>query len=386
MRIILYTGKGGVGKTSIAAATAIRSAKEGLKTLIVSTDPAHSLGDSLDLELSSEPVEVMENLWAQEIDTIHEVEQGWGQIQKYITALFTSKAIQDITTEELTVFPGLEELLCLLRILRHYKQKTYDVLIIDCAPTGETLTLLSYPEVFSWWMEKLFPIKRKAMKILRPVAQPLLGIPLPSDNVMGELARVFEQLQEMREIIGDRETTSIRIVVNPEKMVIKEAKRSFTYLNLYNYNVDAIVVNRVMPDTIEDSHFKMWKEIHSRYKEEIEESFSPLPIYNVPLFEQEVVGIEMLSRLGQNYLPDQPADIKYNTRTHEVTKEGEEYVFALQMPFTDKKDLSLNQKADELIIKAGTMKRSIALPRTLMNLVVKGARFEDEVLKIRFGS
>lgn len=386
MRIILYTGKGGVGKTSIAAATAIRSAKEGLKTLIVSTDPAHSLGDSLDLELSSEPVEVMENLWAQEIDTIHEVEQGWGQIQKYITTLFTSKAIQDITVEELTVFPGLEELLCLLRILRYYKQKTYDVLIIDCAPTGETLTLLSYPEVLSWWMEKLFPIQRKAVKIMRPVAQPLLGITLPSDNVMGELVRVFEQLQEMREIIGDRETTSIRIVVNPEKMVIKEAKRSFTYLNLYNYNVDAIVVNRVMPDTIVDTHFKMWKEIHKRYKEEIEESFSPLPIYNVPLFEQEVVGIEMLNRLGQTYLPDQPADIKYNTRTHEVTKEGEEYVFALRMPFTDKKDLSLNQKADELIIKAGAMKRSIALPRTLTNLVVKGAKFEDEVLKIRFGS
>ena len=265
MRIILYTGKGGVGKTSIAAATAVKSAGEGRKTLVVSTDPAHSLGDSLDLKLTSEPVEIQENLWAQEIDSIHEVEKGWGKVQEYLTALFTAKTIKDITTEELTVFPGMEDLLSLLRILNYYKEKTFDVIIIDCAPTGETLALLSFPDMLRWWMDKLFPLKRKAMKLVGPVAGPILGVPMPSDGVMGEIENIYNQLDEMRQIFSDRETTSIRIVVNPEKMVIKEARRSFTYLNLYDFNIDAIIVNKVIPEKVTDEYFKVWMDIQKKY-------------------------------------------------------------------------------------------------------------------------
>lgn len=386
MRIILYTGKGGVGKTSIAAATALKSARNGLKTLVVSTDAAHSLGDSLDMPLSPEPIEIEKNFWAQEIDSIHEVEQGWGKVQQYLTALLTAKTVKDITTEELTVFPGMEDLLSLLRILKYYKEKTYDVIIIDCAPTGETLALLSFPEMMRWWMTKLFPIKRKAVKVVKPVVEPLLGVPMPTDGVMGEIENIHHQLDEMKEILSDRGITSIRIVVNPEKMVIKEAQRSFTYLNIYDFNVDAVVVNRVIPANVTDDYFKVWKEIQKKYKEMISDSFSPIPIYNAPLFENEVVGLEMLERMGEEIFKDEdPIEIKYNKRTQEVTKEGAEYVFSIYMPFTGKNDLDLNQKGDELIVRTANLKRNISLPRTLQGLDIAGARFEEDTLKIRFG-
>ncbi|MBO1627769.1 MULTISPECIES: ArsA family ATPase [Bacillus] len=387
MRIILYTGKGGVGKTSISAATALQSAKQGLKTLVMSTDPAHSLGDSFGIKLSSEPQEIRENLWAQEINTIYEMEKGWGKLQKYITLLFTSKAADDITTEELTMFPGMEDLISLLRVLDYYKQKTYDVIIIDCAPTGETLAMLSFPDMLGWWMEKLFPIKRKVLKVVRPVAQPLLGVPLPTDDIMDELTNTLEQLGEMRDILSNREVTSIRVVVNPEKMVIKEAQRSFTYLNLYDYNVDAIMINRVIPDTVTDSYFQAWKDAQKKYKALIQDSFQPLPIYEAPMFEQEVIGLPMLERVGDALFKDdaEPTAVKFNGRTQYVKKDGDAYIFVLSIPFSDKSELSLNQKGDELIIRAGSVKRNITLPKTLTHLSVQGAKFEGDVLNIRFG-
>ncbi|HDR7514603.1 ArsA family ATPase [Bacillus mobilis] len=387
MRIILYTGKGGVGKTSISAATALQSAKQGLKTLVMSTDPAHSLGDSFGIKLSSEPLEIRKNLWAQEINTIYEMEKGWGKLQKYITLLFTSKAADDITTEELTMFPGMEDLISLLRVLDYYKQNTYDVIIIDCAPTGETLAMLSFPDMLGWWMEKLFPIKRKVLKVVRPVAQPLLGVPLPTDDIMDELTNTLEQLGEMRDILSNRDVTSIRIVVNPEKMVIKEAQRSFTYLNLYDYNVDAIMINRVIPNTVTDPYFQAWKDTQKKYKTLIQNSFDPLPIYEAPMFEQEVVGLSMLERVGDALFKSDssPTEVKFNGRTQYVKKDGDEYIFVLSIPFSNKSELALNQKGDELIIRAGSVKRNITLPKTLTHLSIQGAKFEDDVLNIRFG-
>jgi len=385
MRIILYTGKGGVGKTSIAAATAVRSARDGRKTLVVSTDAAHSLGDSLDIELSSEPVEIQPNLWAQEIDSVHEVEKGWGKVQSYLTTLLTAKTIQDITTEELTVFPGMEELMSLMRILGYYKEGTFDVMIIDCAPTGETLALLSFPEILRWWMDKLFPLKRRALKVVGPVIGPLLGVPMPSDGVMAEIEHMYNQLDEMRQVLSGRET-SIRIVVNPEKMVIKEAQRSFTYLNLYEFNIDAVIVNRVIPDSVTDAYFQGWKDIQGRYKDLIADSFSPVPIYYVPLLENEVVGLDMLTRMGDELFHHQDAvEIKYEGRIQRVTKEKDGYTLSVYMPFVDKKDLSLNRKGDELIVRVGNVKRIITLPRILMNFSIQGATFSDETLFVRFG-
>jgi arsenite-transporting ATPase len=386
MRIILYTGKGGVGKTSIAAATAVKSARDGKKTLVVSTDPAHSLGDSFDIKLESEPMELADNLWAQEIDTIHEVEQGWGVIQKYLTDLFTAKAVKDITTEELTVFPGMEDLLSLIRILGYYKEGRFDVIIIDCAPTGETLALLSFPEMLRWWMEKLFPIKKKAIKIAGPIVEPLLKIPMPTTGVLDEIDKMYLALDEMKKVFSDREVTSIRIVVNPEKMVVKEAQRSFTYLNIYNFNVDAVIVNRVIPDGVTDSYFTTWKDIQKKYRAEISDSFSPIPIYNAPLFETEIVGLPILDRLSKAVFGDSdPTEIKYTGRAQEVTKDGSDYVFAIDIPFAQKDELSLNQKGDELYIKVGNVKRNLTLPRTIAALSVKKAKFEDEKLKIWFG-
>jgi arsenite-transporting ATPase len=387
MRIILYTGKGGVGKTSIAAATAVKSAENGMKTLVVSTDPAHSLGDSFDIKLSNEPVEIRKNLWAQEIDAIHEVEEGWGKVQKYFTELFTAKAVKDITTQELTVFPGMEDLLSLLRILRYYKEGRFDVIIIDCAPTGETLALLSFPEMLRWWMEKLFPIKKKVIKVAGPVAESILKIPMPSGQVLDEIDNMYYQLDEMKKVFSDREITSIRIVVNPEKMVIKEAQRSFTYLNIYDFNVDAVIVNRVFPEDIKDDYFKLWKDIQSKYKEDIIESFTPIPIYYAPLFETEVVGVTMLNRMAEEvFKGEDPVEIKYNGRAQQVDKDGDNYILAIEMPFMNRKDLSLNQKGDQLIVKAGSIKRNITLPRTLLDFSIKRAKFEDEKLKIWFGS
>ena len=387
MRIILYTGKGGVGKTSIAAATAAKSAESGMKTLVVSTDPAHSLGDSLDMRLSNEPIEIAKNLWAQEIDAIHEVEEGWGKVQKYITELLTSKALKDITTQELTVFPGMEDLLSLMRILKYYKEGTFDVIIIDCAPTGETLALLSFPEMLRWWMEKLFPIKKKAIKVVGPVAEAILKIPMPSGQVLDEIDNMYYQLDEMKKILSDRDIASIRIVVNPEKMVIKEAQRSFTYLNIFDFNIDAVVVNRVIPENVTDNYFKVWKDIQKKYKTEIIESFTPIPIYYAPLFETEVVGMEMLNRMAAEvFKGENPVEIKYTGRAQKVEKDGEEYILIIDMPFVDKKDLSLNQKGDQLIVKAGSIKRNITLPRTILEMSIKKAKFEEEKLKIWFGS
>ncbi len=387
MRIIIYTGKGGVGKTSVAAATALKSAQQGLKTLVVSTDPAHSLGDSLELKLSNEPIEIRENLWAQEIDTVHEVEEGWGKIQKYLSELFMAKAIKDITTQELTVFPGMEDLLSLLRILKYYQEGRFDVIIIDSAPTGETLALLSFPELLRWWMEKLFPLKKKAVQIAGPIVGPILGIPMPSVQVLDEFDNMYDRLDEMKKIFSDRDVTSIRIVVNPEKMVISEAQRSFTYLNIYNFNVDAIVVNRVIPENVTDDYFKVWKEIQRRYKTEIIESFTPIPIFYAPLFESEVVGLAMLARMAEEMFHDEdPVAIQYNVRVQSVEKEGEDYILAVVMPFMEKNDLTLNQKGDQLIIKAGNIKRNITLARTLLSYSIAKATFEDGTLKIRFRS
>ena len=374
MRIILYVGKGGVGKTSIAAATAIKSAELGNKTIVVSADTAHSLGDSLDIELSPEPVQVVENLWAQEIDATFELERYWGKAQKHIKALFGAKVVNEISNNELIAFSWFEELLSLFQILRYCMEGEYDVVLIDCAPTGETLAMLSFPELLRRWLLII-------LKSMNPSAAKIVG----KMNAINEIESICRQFEKMQLILSNRDTTSIRIVVNPEKMVIKEAQRSFTYLNMYDFNVDAVMVNKVMPDSVEGDYFTAWKDNQKKYIEMISESFDPIPIYYAPWFEKEAVGLEMLRRLADAlFKKDNPVDIKYKNRIYELVATDSGQLLSVFLPFSDKNDLSLDIRGNELVIRTAKIKRSVTLPNTLIGRGISSAKFDGDRLKISF--
>lgn len=387
MRIILYTGKGGVGKTSVAAATGVRLAKEGLRTLVMSTDAAHSLSDSFQVELGSDPVLVAKRLWALEVDSLQETERNWGAVQSWLTELMNWANLADVTTEEMLVFPGMEELFSLLRLKKHAVSGEYDVIIVDCAPTGETLRLLSYPNVLGWWMRKIFPYERRLVKLVRPVAKVVTGgLQLPDDHVMDSVESFVEELEDLQKWILDPEVTSVRIVINPEKMVISEARRAFTYLNLYGFHTDAIVVNRVIPREAATGYWSEWFGIQEKYDEEIRSCFDPLPILRVPLMASEVLGTEMLEKVGEAaFAGSDTASVLYHGKVQEIRKEQETYYLDLALPFARKEDVQLSQKGDELTVQAGPYKRKVLLPRTLLGRSVEGARFVEQKLSIRFG-
>jgi arsenite-transporting ATPase len=386
MRVILYTGKGGVGKTTISAATAARCAERGLKTLVMSTDAAHSLGDSLDVELGPEPQEVAPNLFAQEVNALHEMEGNWEKIHQYLAALFNSQGVDDIIAEELATPPGMEEVASLMWIRRHAAAQRFDVMVVDCAPTGETLQLLAFPDVARWYLNRIFPIQRRVMKMTRPMVQPFIGIPLPADEIYGSVHGLLLDLDSMKEILTDPKTTTVRIVLNLEKMVIKEAQRAFTYLNLYDYLVDAVLVNRILPKDAGGQYFSDWRKAQARYSTQVQETFSPLPILESRLFDHEIVGLEQLSELGAFLYQDTaPEAIMYASKPQSLRKEGEEYVLSLQLPFVSRDQVELAQNQEELYVSVGPYKREISLPRVLRGKVTRSARLEGGELAIRFG-
>lgn len=386
MRIIIYTGKGGVGKTSIASATAVKMAKQGKRTLILSTDAAHSLADSLAVPIGPDPVQISDNLWGQEVNAIRETERNWGTVQVWLMKLLDKAQLKDVTTEEMLVFPGMEELFSLLKIKEHADSGQYDVLVVDCAPTGETLRLLSYPNVLNWWLEKIFPTERKLIKIVRPVAKIVKDIDLPSDDVLDSIERLARGLEEMQRLVLDPEITSVRIVLNPEKMVLAEAKRSFTYLNLFGFNTDAIIVNRVLPDEAEEGFFAHWRDIQKKYEEEIVLNFQPLPILKAPMMQKEVIGLPILEELADIVYGEQvPSAMLYRGRTETIREEDGDMLLELSIPFVEKADLDLTQTGDELTVDAGAYKRKVILPRTLMGREVIGAKYAKDRLIIRFG-
>ena len=387
MRIILYTGKGGVGKTSVAAATALRCADLGHRTIVISTDAAHSLADSFDLPLGPEPTLVAPNLWGQELDVLYQMDKYWGNAQKYFVTVLAWRGLDDLIAEELAVLPGMEELASLLQIVHLHDDCDYEVIIVDCAPTGATLQLLSFPEVARWYLEKIFPIERKAMQLSRPILRAVTDLPIPDDELFDTIADLITQLTRMHDILSDPQKASVRLVLNPEKMVIKEAQRTFAYLNLYGYLTDAVISNRLIPAWVQDSYFDSWKESHEKYSQMIEEAFSPLPILKAPLFDQEVVGLDMLRRMAESiYGYDDPTDIYFVGRTHSVEKKDGRYILSLPLPFVEKQDLQLTRSGDELIVHIGNRKRNLILPRVLASLDVQSAKFDEDTLMITFGA
>jgi len=384
-RIILYTGKGGVGKTTVSAATALRSAELGHRTVVMSTDSAHSLADSFDVPLGPEPVPVAENLWAQETDVYYNMKNWWGVVQEWLTALLVWQGMQEMEAEEVALVPGMDELANLLWITRNYGSGDFDVVIVDCAPTGQALSLLSFPESARWWVDKVLPVERRLARLAGPVIRGLTGMPVPRKEVFDAAEDLLARLAELHELLSDRRVSTVRLVVNPEKMVIKEAQRSFTYLNLYGYVTDAVVCNRLLPETVEDSYFSIWHEEQQKYRRRIEEAFSPLPILTAPLLEHEVVGVETLREMGQHLFGDEdPTRIYYPAVAQEVRAENGRYVLSLGMPFVSKDEIALAQRGDELTIRAGAYKRQVLLPRALAGRRATGAKIDGERLNITF--
>ncbi|HUY73415.1 MAG TPA: ArsA family ATPase [Candidatus Dormibacteraeota bacterium] len=385
MRVILFTGKGGVGKTSVAAATAVRCAKSGYRTVIMSTDPAHSLGDSFDVELGSDATKVADNLWAHEVSSLHEMQRHWVKLHEYAVEVFATQGLDEVVAEEVANPPGMDEIASLMWI-KHYAQRAeHDVLVVDCAPTGETLQLLTFPDAAKWWLDKIYPWQRRAMRVARPVLQPIIGMPLPSDEIYASLKDLLLDLGGMRKVLTDPGTTSIRIVLNLEKMVVKEAKRAYTYLSLFGYVTDAVIVNRLLPGELHDELFQKWQRIHERYRVEVEQSFAGIPIFNVPLFDREVVGTSMLSRMAEAVYGDRdPAEHFAMSNPQRIDKEGSDYVLTLKVPFADRSAIDLNRHNGELYVTVGNYRREISLPRVLAQRDTAGASVKGGELRVRF--
>jgi arsenite-transporting ATPase len=387
MRVVLVTGKGGVGKTTISAATAIRAADLGYRTLVMSTDPAHSLADAFQVKLGDDPTRVIENLDAQQIDSQRRLEESWGPVRDYLTKVFDWSGLEGVEAEELTVFPGMDELFSLATVRDHVSSGDYDVLIVDCAPTAETLRLLSLPDVMSWYMDKLFPVSKQVAKVVRPVLSKMSSLPIADDKVFDTVATFYDRLDGIREILSDPDVTTARLVMNPEKMVIAEARRTYTYLGLFGYAVDSAIVNRVLPEAVTDPYFEQWRQIQKGHMEDVEEGFADVDIRYLRLFDQEMVGVERLRIVGDElYGEDDPTERLSEGRPFRVEDDGDDVVLVVGMPFAEHDDLDVMRHDHELFITVGQYRRSIVLPDSLKRRQVLRANLLDGELRVTFGT
>lgn len=389
MRIIIFTGKGGVGKTSVAAATAVKAASQGYKTLIMSTDPAHSLADSFDRDefLGPEPKPIAPNLWGLEVDIYDDLRQNWDNVRVHFASILSAQGVDGLLADEMAILPGMDELFSLVRIKRYYNSQEYDLLVVDCAPTGETLRMLSLPETLSWGI-KLF---RNAEKFLvKPVLRPLAKVSALSKMVAPEdvyvtIDSMFTDLEGLTSILSDLKTTSVRLVMNPEKMVIKESQRALTYLNMYGLMVDNVIVNRILPVDKDSGYMNAWKNIQQKHLSEIHDSFTPLPIRHVPMYQHEVVGLEALQTMADDIYGEQDATAFLHTeQPYQIKKTGDGYAVRMHLPFAQEEALDLWHKGDELIVQVGIQRRIVTLPMTIAGMEAGAADFDGQWLVIEF--
>ncbi len=396
MRIILFSGKGGVGKTTISAATGYRLALSGKRVIIVSLDPAHSLADAFDvpeekrLKARGLPIKIMDNLEIQELDIQEEVERYWGEVYRFIELLFNTTGLHEILADELAILPGMEEITSLLYINKYYNEGKHDVLILDLPPTGESIRFVSMPIVMKWYMKKIFKTERLIMKVARPTVGRVTDVPLPDEEYFRALETFYERLKGVDEILVNPEITSLRIVSNPEKMVLKESQRAFLYFLLFGVNVDAVIINKIIPEEViekeECSFLKKWLGIQKKYIKEIEDYFSPVPVFKVPLMEEEVVGKEKLERLAEIIYGQEPPDRVFHKEIpYQIRQENGKYVIVVKAPGVKKEAISLVKGEDEIIVRVGNFKTHIMLPRKLRHLEPERARVVDDRIEIYMG-
>jgi arsenite-transporting ATPase len=385
VRVLLFTGKGGVGKTTTAAATALACAERGHRTMVISTDPAHSLADAFDVELGGIGRPIADRLWGQQLDAQERMEESWGEIQEWLVEVFDWAGIDAIEAEELAVVPGLDEVFALSDIKTYATSGEWDVLVVDCAPTAETIRFLSLPDILSWYMERLFPLGRRVNRMVAPVLSRVTSLPVASDGVFAATRTFYDRLDGVREVLTDAETTSVRLVVNPERMVIAEARRTYTYLSLFGYHVDAVIANRLLPAAVADPWFDHWKALHAEHLATIEESFAPLPVLRAELADDELIGVDALRGFaGSLYGTHDPADRLATGEPLRVERRGASWVLTLDLPFADRHELELGRREGELLVRVGPYRRSLLLPDTLRRRAVVDASMRDGRLVVTF--
>lgn len=387
MRILLFTGKGGVGKTTVASATALRAARAGMRTLVCSTDPAHSLADAFDVPLGDTPTAVggVGGLYGQQLDARARLEESWADVREYLTALFDWAGADAVEAEELAVIPGLDEVFALADIRTHAQSGDYDLLVIDCAPTAETVRLLSLPDVLGWYMQRVFPAHRQATRAVRPLLSRLVTVPIAGDHVFNAVRRFYDRLDGVRELLTDGAVTSARLVVNAERLVVAEARRTFTYLSLFGYHVDAVVANRLLSESITDPWFESWKRAQREHLESIQEAFAPVPVLRAELAGHEVVGVDHLSELADEIYASRDAVARLShVEPFRVDADGDTLVLSMELPFVDRAEIELGRSNGELLVAVGSHRRAVVLPESLARREVSGARMIDGRLEVDF--
>ena len=384
-RVLLFTGKGGVGKTTTAAATAVRCADAGLRTIVLSTDPAHSLADAFDVPLGPLAAPICDGLWGQQLDAQERMEESWHDIRGYLREVFAWAGVDGLEAEELSVIPGLDEIFALTDIKAYAESGDWDVVVVDCAPTAETIRFLSLPDILARYMERLFPVGRSVNKVLSPVLSRVTSLPVADDSVFAATSDFYQRLDGVRDILIDPARTSVRLVVNPERIVIAEARRTYTYLSLFGYRVDAVVANRLLPDAVADPWFERWKELHVEHLETIRNSFAPLPVLTVELAPEELVGVAALRGFADSVYGDlDAASILHHGQPLKITRRAGRTTLALDLPFADRDDIELGRRGDELLVKVGPHRRAITLPDSLRTRPVADASLRQGRLRVIF--